>query len=143
MAIFKVVCFWEQTGTFNVEADSLEEAVELVSAAGEGFEDVPSESETVEGSFEADLDASEEANEEDDSEDSDDDSDEEDEADENDSEDEEEEEVDALADITAKLLAARQAKKIVAPVAPVLSADVKEGTKTMTFSECRRLGIAY
>lgn len=139
MAIFKVVCFWEQTGTFNVEADSLEEAVELVSAAGEGFEDVPSESETVEGSFEADLDASEEANEEDDSEDSDDDSDEE---DENDSEDEEEE-PDALADITAKLLAARQAKKTVAPVAPVLSADLKEGTKTMTFSECRRLGIAY
>jgi hypothetical protein len=137
MAIFKVVCFWEQTGTFNVEADSLEEAVELVSAAGEGFEDVPSESETVEGSFEADLDASEEANEEDDSEDSDDDSDEE---DENDSEDEEEE-PDALADITAKLLAARQAKKTVAPVAPVVTAP--EGTKTLTFSECRRLGIAY
>ena len=56
---YEIPCTWEVYGTLEVEADSLEEAIEL---AERDDSPIPDESDYVDGSFQIDRDIAEEIN---------------------------------------------------------------------------------
>ena len=56
---YEIPCTWEVYGTLEVEADSLEEAIEL---AERDDSPMPDESDYVDGSFQVDRDIAEEIN---------------------------------------------------------------------------------
>ena len=56
---YEIPCTWEVYGTLEVEADSLEEAIEL---AERDDSPMPDESDYVDGSFQIDRDIAEEIN---------------------------------------------------------------------------------
>ena len=56
---YEIPCTWEVYGTVEIEADSLEEAIEL---AERDDSPMPDESDYVDGSFQVDRDIAEEIN---------------------------------------------------------------------------------
>ena len=56
---YEIPCTWEVYGTIEIEADSLEEAIEL---AERDDSPMPDESDYVDGSFQIDRDIAEEIN---------------------------------------------------------------------------------
>lgn len=60
MPKFKVSCTWEVIGDFEVEAESLDDAIDKVENSEEPFDGLPSDSEYVDGSFQVIPDCCEE-----------------------------------------------------------------------------------
>ena len=56
---YEIPCTWEDYGTIEIEADSLEEAIEL---AERDDSPMPNDSDYVDGSFQVDRDIAEEIN---------------------------------------------------------------------------------
>ena len=63
METFKVACYWTMVGTFDVEADSLEEALKKVKAGDPPYDGLPPTDELLSDSFVVDEEQSRELNE--------------------------------------------------------------------------------
>lgn len=58
MPVFKVACYWTMYGEFDVEADTIDQAIALV----EAYNGVPTYDEYVDGSFEVNAEVTKELN---------------------------------------------------------------------------------
>ena len=62
MPVFKVACNWTMYGEFDVEADTIDQAIALVEAGREPYNGVPTDDEYVDGSFEINAEVTKELN---------------------------------------------------------------------------------
>jgi hypothetical protein len=64
MKKFIVACYWQEYGEFEVEANSLNEAIALVEEGkeGSGYSGLPRDPEYVDGSFEVNVEVTQELN---------------------------------------------------------------------------------
>lgn len=63
MKIFRIACTWMESGTYEVNAETLEEAIKIIDD-GEIFDELPRNSEYIDDSFRIDMDQTKELNEE-------------------------------------------------------------------------------